>query len=397
MKNLMLFTLSLMLLFSCSDDDYGSDPVDPVDPPVAEENAVRLRTDATFGSILMNSEGFTLYFFSPDSKDVSNCNGNCADAWPAFFAENLTLDGGLNASDFGEITRDDGSKQTTYKGWPLYLFSNDTSAGQINGDGSGNVWYVAKPDYTVMIVRSQLVGRDADGNETNLTSAYEEGEEDTFYITDAEGNTLYSFVNDKENTNNYTAGDFSNNGDWPIFEADIENVPSILDKTDFGKITIGNREQLTYKGWPLYFFGQDIERGDNYGVGFPIAGAWPVLNQDSDPAPEQAESTTKKYTVTNQGASAYVFNGEELTEAVNPDLTIKRGETYEVTVNSPGHPLFLKTTQTTGTGDQYNNGVTNNGASEGTITFTVPADAPDTLFYICEFHSPMTGTITIVD
>ncbi|WP_239540785.1 hypothetical protein [Spongiivirga citrea] len=398
MKNLILFTLTLGLLFSCSDDDYGSDPVDPpVDPPVSEANAVRLANNATFGSVMTNSEGFTLYFFAPDTKDESNCNGTCEGAWPAFYAETLTLDNGLNASDFGEITRNDGSKQTTYKGWPMYLFSSDTAAGQINGDGSGGVWFVAKPDYTVMVARSQLVGRDVDGNETNLTSAYEEGEEDTFYITDAEGNTLYSFINDKEDTNTFTADDFSNNGAWPIFEATLESLPSILDNADFGKITVGNREQLTYKGWPLYFFGQDVERGDNYGVGFPQAGAWPVLYIDSDPAPEAVEPTTKKYTITNQGATAYVFNGEGLTDEVNPDLTLKRGETYEFTVNTPGHPFFIKSAQTTGTGDQYNAGVTENGASQATITFTVPNDAPNTLFYICEFHSPMTGTFTIVD
>jgi len=394
MKNLLLISLTFLMLIGCSSDDSAPDVIEP---PIIENNSVRLRNDANFGNVMTNSEGFTLYFFSSDSKSDSNCNGGCAGNWPAFFASDLTLDSGLNSSDFGTITRADGSEQTTYKGWPLYLFANDGAAGDINGDGAGAVWYVAKPDYTVMMAKAQLVGRDANANETNLTSDFSPGEEETTYITDAEGNTLYGFVNDTTNDNNFTADDFSNNGVWPIFETTLENVPSILNLADFGSIDVFGRQQLTYKGWPLYFFGQDVQRGDNFGVGFPSAGVWPVLNQDSQPAPAVEEPTTIVYNVTNQGASAYLFTGEGLNSEVNAAITLKRGETYEFIVDAPGHPFFIKTAQNTGTGDTFDNGVTNNGASQGTITFTVPADAPNTIFYICEFHGSMTGTFTIID
>ena len=66
-------------------------------------------------------------------------------------------------------------------------------------------------------------------------------------------------------------------------------------------------------------------------------------------------------------------------------------------MSAPGHPFWIKTVQSIGTGDTYNDGVTNNGTASGTVTFTVPNDAPDTLFYVCEFHIPMTGTLNIVD
>ncbi len=384
----------LVTMASCSSDD--DDPYGGTNPP-AESNAVRLLNDATFGNVLTNSEGFVLYFFSPDSKASSNCNGGCADAWPPFYSSQLTLDNGLAASDFGTITRDDGTQQTTYKGWPLYLFANDNAAGDINGDGSGSVWYVAKPDYTVMLTRAQLVGRDSNGVETNLTSNYTPGDEETFYITDAEGNTLYGFVNDRNGVNNFTAADFSNNGVWPIFEATLENVPSILNRNDFSTIDVFGRQQLTYKGWPLYYFGQDAQRGDNYGVGFPAAGVWPILNQNSEASPPADPPSATVYNVANQAASAYLFSGEGLNNAVNPDITLKRGETYEFVVSAPGHPFLIKSVQSTGTGNTFNNGVSNNGAAQGTVTFTVPNDAPDTLFYVCEFHGPMTGTFNIVD
>lgn len=109
------------------------------------------------------------------------------------------------------------------------------------------------------------------------------------------------------------------------------------------------------------------------------------------------DAESKTYEVTNNASSAYVFNGEGFNNTENPNLTLKRGGTYTFNVNTPGHPFLIKTVQGTGTSDLYNDGVTNNGAVSATITFTVPSDAPDTLYYNCEFHAVMTGTINITD
>jgi hypothetical protein len=97
------------------------------------------------------------------------------------------------------------------------------------------------------------------------------------------------------------------------------------------------------------------------------------------------------YTVTNSGASSYIINSSS-----NPTLTLKRGGTYTFNVNVSGHPFWIKTAQVTGTGNAYNTGVTNNGIQNGIITFTVPEDAPSTLYYICQVHASMTGTINVV-
>lgn len=103
------------------------------------------------------------------------------------------------------------------------------------------------------------------------------------------------------------------------------------------------------------------------------------------------------YNVTNTGSTAYVFNGGGFLNSSNPNLTLQRGKTYTFTMNVSGHPFYINTVQGTGSGNAYNIGVTNNGAQTGTLTFSVANDAPNTLFYNCEFHSLQTGVITITN
>jgi len=77
-------------------------------------------------------------------------------------------------------------------------------------------------------------------------------------------------------------------------------------------------------------------------------------------------------------------------------LTLTEGQTYTFNINASGHPFWIKTVSSTGTGNQYNTGVTNNGTDNGTITFVVPFGAPSTLYYNCQYHSSMAGTINII-
>jgi hypothetical protein len=99
---------------------------------------------------------------------------------------------------------------------------------------------------------------------------------------------------------------------------------------------------------------------------------------------------------TTDASSKYRINGYN-----NPTLTVYRGQTYTINVASgvgSGHPLWIKTTQTTGTGDAYNVGLSDNGLIGGeSLTWTVDIDAPDTLYYNCENHTADRGIITVLD
>jgi uncharacterized surface protein with fasciclin (FAS1) repeats len=244
---------------------------------------VQLRETEEYGNILSDTYGNTLYFFTRDADGSSKCVGGCLNNWPVFYSENPELGEGLDASDFGVIDRGDGTMQTTYKGWPLYHFVNDTLPGEMNGEGVIGKWFVAKPDYTIMIVDNQLTGNDG----VNYKGDYTPGDEVIQYFTDAEGLTLYTWKNDNYNINNFTDEAFNKNSIWPIYEQENIVLPSILDPADFKVINVFGRSQLTFKGWPLYYFGQDnMERGSNKGVSVPSPGVWPVPVQDMMEAPK---------------------------------------------------------------------------------------------------------------
>jgi hypothetical protein len=80
----------------------------------------------------------------------------------------------------------------------------------------------------------------------------------------------------------------------------------------------------------------------------------------------------------------------------NPVLVINRGQKYHFNLNASGHPFYIKTDNTTGAGDQYTAGVTNNGAQVGVVTFYVPYNAPKELYYQCGAHSGMGNTMYVL-
>ena len=266
----LLSLIGLITIYSCGEDE---------DPEPDGTSAIDISNDATLGNVLVDGNGVTLYFFSNDANGSSACLEGCLDKWPLFYAESPLLGEGLDAADFASITHSNGEMQSTYKGWPLYYYAPADDGvveapGETAGEGIGGVWYVAKPDYKIMIVSHQLTGHDG----KSYLSDYSEGTGKTSYFVDAYGNTLYGFVRDYNGINNFTAADFSNNAVWPIYETATGSIPSGLNSSDFGTIDVHGRTQVTYKGWPLYTFGQDAGRGDNKGVSFPAPGVWPIIN-----------------------------------------------------------------------------------------------------------------------
>ena len=92
--------------------------------------------------VLVDAKGMTVYTFDKDVADngKSACNGPCATLWPPVKAEASDQPSGA----FGIVTRDDGSRQWSYKGKPIYTYQNDKQPGDTSGDNFKDVWHVIK-------------------------------------------------------------------------------------------------------------------------------------------------------------------------------------------------------------------------------------------------------------
>ena len=108
---------------------------------------------------------------------------------------------------------------------------------------------------------------------------------------------------------------------------------------------------------------------------------------------------TSTYTVnveTTEYGSSYIFSPDGMTR--NPVITLYRGQQYKFIINSVENPFSIKTLRTTGPLDRYINPLLLNNAIEtGTITFTVPNNAPDELAYVSENNIDMGGVFNILD
>ncbi|WP_123532834.1 COG4315 family predicted lipoprotein [Halosimplex salinum] len=120
----------------------------------AADALVRVDSHPDLGEILVDGEGMTLYMFDSDTRGegASTCYDGCAEAWPPLTVEDASaVSAGSEVS--AEVTtfeREDGSVQVAADGWPLYYFASDEEPGDANGQGANDVWWVLRPDGTVV-------------------------------------------------------------------------------------------------------------------------------------------------------------------------------------------------------------------------------------------------------
>ena len=112
---------------------------------LAMDHTVKKATKDGVGSYLVDAKGMTLYWFKKDSPGKSACAGPCVEKWPIYFRDAVAAGEGTKPEDFGTITREDGKKQTTFRGYPLYYWVGDKAKGDTSGQGVNNVWYVIDP------------------------------------------------------------------------------------------------------------------------------------------------------------------------------------------------------------------------------------------------------------
>jgi predicted lipoprotein with Yx(FWY)xxD motif len=147
--------VSAVVVAACGSNSGPADPApsSPAAAAAAQDNAaarsVTIKTmSTTKGTVLATAAGLTLYWFAADTSTRSNCNGSCASYWPPVLGTPAAASGASLPHGFGTIKRANGQTQATYDGHPLYTYTGDTGAGQINGDGlnaSGGLWWAITP------------------------------------------------------------------------------------------------------------------------------------------------------------------------------------------------------------------------------------------------------------
>lgn len=253
----------------------------PTAAPMAKEATLKVVQDATLGQFLADDQGRTLYLFTKDTKNTSNCYDNCAKAWPPLSSAGQPqgMDG-VTASLLGITQRKDGTLQVTYNGYPLYYFAKDQKSGDTTGQGVGDVWYVVSP--AGEMVKSAMVTTGGSAGATPAAMADKPAmlkvvQNDALgqFLADDQGRTLYLFTKDTMNTSN-------------CYDQCAVNWPALLTKGDpvagegvDGKL-LGTTQrkdgstQVTYNGLPLYYYIKDQKPGDT--TGQEVGGVWYVIS-----------------------------------------------------------------------------------------------------------------------
>ena len=231
--------------------------------PASSATSLMLAKNPTLGSFLADDQGRTLYLFTKDTKGTSNCYDKCAQAWPPLVSSaQLTAQDGVSTGLISTTVRTDGSMQVTYNGWPLYYFAADKTAGDVNGQAVGKVWWVVS----------------GEGNPIKpATLAITSTEKLGSILVDGGGLTLYMFAKDTKDTSNcYGQCEVA----WPpLLQTD---KPTVGDGVDASLLGTTQRKdgttQVTYNGMPLYYFFKDHAAGDVNGQG--VGNVWYVLSPD---------------------------------------------------------------------------------------------------------------------
>ena len=264
----------------------GSDTATPAEEPAAVPEAAAVPvTDASetasditpaatigeteLGEVLVGERGLTLYGFTNDNDATSVCYGTCADAWPPVIVDaDWQVAPGLDAGIFNAIVRDDGQLQLVAGKWPLYYFAGDATAGDINGQTSGDVWFAVGTDG--VLIQDAAPAADAAAEEPVAEEPAEEAAPVTTtetdlgsILVDSAGLTLYGFTNDTDG--NPTCNDACADA-WPALTVPDVELPAGLDDTLFSVVTRDDgTNQLKAGAWPLYYFAGDAAPGDTNG------------------------------------------------------------------------------------------------------------------------------------
>ncbi|MEV6793542.1 SCO0930 family lipoprotein [Streptomyces sp. NPDC051320] len=260
-----------------TDGGYGSVSASGDQKPAGQ---LAVWNSKKLGKVVTDSAGFTLYRFDKDtaSPPKSNCDGDCAKAWPAVPAGSVTSAPGTDAALLGEVTRADGSKQLTIAGWPMYRYAKDTEAGDANGQGVGGTWYASAPDGKK--AAPAAAGATAAGSADSMPGlSVRKDPKLGNIIVDKRGMTVYRLTKDSAwpMKSACTGACLSK---WPVVAPVPKDQTAGIIKKGF--VTFNRPDGLKQQSincWPVYTFSGDIKPGDTNGQG--VGGTWYAITPEA--------------------------------------------------------------------------------------------------------------------
>jgi predicted lipoprotein with Yx(FWY)xxD motif len=121
----------------------------PSSSPTPIPGTVLTTAASDFGPMLFDARGQAIYLFEVETAGTPACYGECAAAWPPVLTNGPPeATGDVRADLLGTVQRDDGSRQVTYAGHPLYFYANEGPGQVLCHDVvlNGGRWLVITPD-----------------------------------------------------------------------------------------------------------------------------------------------------------------------------------------------------------------------------------------------------------
>jgi predicted lipoprotein with Yx(FWY)xxD motif len=237
-------------------------------PATGSPQVLRIAQLGGFSPVLVNGKGRTIYRFDRDSNDppTTTCVEACLKTWQPVLAPNgVEVDAGIEEDLVGTVTRPDGDEQVTLNGWPMYYFHKDLSLGQTAGHGTADAWFAISPAGG----RAEKTSDDpAPAKKPQVLRVAEVDGLSPAIVVNAKGRTIYRFEKDDNNPpRTACAGDCLKT--WqPVLAPNGVQVGEGIDQDLVGVITRPDgSEQLTLKGWPMYYFHKDLSLGQIAGHG----------------------------------------------------------------------------------------------------------------------------------
>jgi predicted lipoprotein with Yx(FWY)xxD motif len=224
---------------------------------------VKLSRSTDFDDFLADGAGQPLYLYVTDipGSKLTTCLDACARTWKPYDADPTRVGPGIEPGEVARFHRQDGDWQLTYKGFPLYKRADELGATSPNANGVNGLWFVAR-DYLVFL--SPPKNFLPAGNGVSQTSPY---------LTDGFGRTLYVCLDDVPAT---AAEPPHTTCTGPCVAmrpplssratARTTKLPTLLKGTALSSFERPDGAvQLTFRGWPLYYFAGDKVPGETAG------------------------------------------------------------------------------------------------------------------------------------